>query len=278
MKKVVISLLLIGFMGKTGITSAEIFRHTDDKGQISYSDKPSSTATRIKPLIKTYRYKYRVKRVYDGDTIILKNSYKVRLLGVNTPEIKSRHQLGEEGGKKARQWLKDKLRGGSVFIEYDQEKKDKYKRELAHLFLEDGEHLNKSLLEAGLASLSIIPPNLRYIESLQKAEEYAQKHQLGIWGIDAYQPIEVERLLHDDTISGWNRFLTIPKQITESRKYKRLVLGKQLDIRIAKSNLHYFPDLSNYIGKRLEVRGWASRKKVHFSILVRHPSAIKILQ
>jgi hypothetical protein len=41
--------------------------------------------------------------------------------------------------------------------------------------------------------------------------------------------------------------------------------------------LKLFPDLNDYIGQKIEVRGWLNRTKKHFSMLIRHPSAIKAL-
>jgi len=253
---------------------ADIFRHEDEKGKVSYSDQASTNALAVELETKSYRYKHVVKRVYDGDTITLENGDRVRLLGINTPEIESRHRKGEEGGQAAKQWLQDKLQQGIVFLEYDLQNKDKYGRSLAHLFLENGEHLNTELVQAGLATLSIIPPNLRYADDLEEAESIAFQQGLGIWGIASYQPISIEVLSKASKISGWHRFLATAMKIKTTRKYSRLIVNEQVDIRIPKENLDLFPDLDSYIGKEIEIRGWASRSKGHYSILVRHPSAI----
>jgi len=255
---------------------ADIFRHQDAQGNISFSDTPSKSSTRVEPIVKTYRYKHKVKRVYDGDTIILENGDRVRLLGINTPEIESRYRQGEDGGLTAKKWLQTQLKEGVVFLEYDQLKHDKYKRSLAHLFLENGEHLNKSMVNLGLATLSIIPPNTRYSDVLKKAEIEAQKKALGIWSMQAYQPLPISKLTKD-TPSSWHRFTATPVKITQSRKYIRLVLNDKVDVRIPKENKALFPELETYLGKALEIRGWASRSKSHYSILIRHPSALIFL-
>jgi len=270
-------LIVIGLLMQANFVLADIFRHEDAKGNISFSDKPSNNSTRVEPATKAYRYKHYVKRVYDGDTIVLENGDRIRLLGINTPEIESRHRQGEDGGVTAKQWLKDKLKQGTVFLEYDVEKKDKYDRFLAHLFLANGDHINKDIVQAGLATLSIIPPNLRYQNELKEAEAFAEKQELGIWGMPSYQPIPIEKLSKPAKISGWNRFLATATKVKISRKYVRLILNGKVNIRIPKSNLALFPDLEQYIGKPVEIRGWASRTKDHFSILIRHPSAITLL-
>ncbi|MDC9725671.1 MAG: thermonuclease family protein [Gammaproteobacteria bacterium] len=277
MRRLCNGLLLIGLLMQANFISADIFRYEDEKGNISFSDQSSTNATLVKPPEKTYRYKHQVKRVYDGDTIILKNGDRVRLLGINTPEIESRHRQGEEGGLTAKQWLKDKLQHGSVFLEYDVEKKDKYDRSLAHLFSIEGEHLNKELVQAGLATLSIIPPNLRYLDELKKAEQSALKHGFGIWSLDSYKPISIDELSITRKKSGWQRFLVTATKVKLTRKYVRLILSDKVDIRIPKVNLALFPDLDSYLNKSLEIRGWASRTKDRYSILIRHPSAIILL-
>lgn len=267
--------ILISLLMQANFLAADIFRQQDSDGHTSFSDKASENATLVPLAVQTYRYKHYVTQVYDGDTITLKNGERVRLLGINTPEIKSRYRLGEAGGQSAKRWLKAKLNSGEVFLEFDKQRRDKYKRLLAHLFLENGEHLNKEIVEAGLATLSIIPPNLRYIKELKKAESHAQYMNLGIWSMQAYQPILVENW--PKNTSGWRRFLAKPKGIKKSRKYVRLILSDKVDVRISIANLALFPDLNMYLDKALEIHGWASKNKGHYSILVHHPSAIIVL-
>jgi micrococcal nuclease len=264
-------LILISLLLQANFLAADIFRQQDGHGQTQFANKPSASAT----FVQTSRHKYYVAKVYDGDTITLKNGERVRLLGINSPEIKSRFRQAEAGGQRAKKWLQEKLSSGEVYLEFDNQKRDKYKRLLAHLFLANGEHLNKEIVQAGLATLCIIPPNLSYLKELKKAESHAQQQGLGIWSMATYRPISVNHLLKD--VSGWQRFLATPKELTSTRKYVRLILNKHVDVRIAKEHLALFPDLKIYLGKRLEIRGWATKNKDHYSILVRHPSAIILL-
>ncbi len=103
------------------------------------------------------------------------------MIGINTPEVESRYTRAEAGGDAAREWLRQKLHSAQVWLEYDVEQRDKYDRQLAHVFLEDGEHLNVSLLEQGLAMLTLIPPNLRYSQQLIAAQKRAERAERGIW-------------------------------------------------------------------------------------------------
>jgi len=265
-----------GLLLQANLFAADVFRSENDQGVVSFSDQPSNGAQKLKPSVQSNRYLHAVAKVYDGDTIILENDERVRLLGINTPEIESHHRQGEKGGQAAKRWLQAKLQQGKVYLEYDQQKRDKYKRLLAHCFLPNDEHLNKTIIEAGLASLSILPPNIRYSETLISAQQQAEQAKRGLWSQSDYRPRTVSSLSKENS-KGWHRFLATATAIKKSRKYVRLTLSKNADIRIPIANLELFPDLETYLDKSLEIRGWASRSKQHFSILVRHPSAIIFL-
>ncbi len=268
--------VFIGLLLQVNLFAADVFRSENDQGVVSFSDQPSQGAKKLEPIVQSNRYLHSVAKVYDGDTIILKNGERVRLLGINTPEIESRHRPAEQGGLAAKLWLQSKLQQGKVYLEYDQVKRDKYKRLLAHCFLLNNEHLNKTILETGLASLSILPPNISYSETLITAQKKAEHAKVGIWSAIEYKPRTVSSLSKDNS-KGWQRFLATATAIKKSRKYVRLTLDKNVDMRIPVANLDLFPKLETYLGKPLEIRGWASRSKQHFSILVNHPSAIIFL-
>jgi micrococcal nuclease len=61
-----------------------------------------------------------VKRVVDGDTILLTNGERVRLIGVDTPETKHPEKPIEYFGKEAYQFTKRMVEGKEVRLEYDQ--------------------------------------------------------------------------------------------------------------------------------------------------------------
>jgi len=65
---------------------------------------------------------YRVQRVVDGDTIVLDNGLKVRLVGADTPETKHPNKPVEYYGKEASAFTKRMCEGKRVRLEYDWEK------------------------------------------------------------------------------------------------------------------------------------------------------------
>jgi hypothetical protein len=53
------------------------------------------------------------------------------------------------------------------------------------------------------------------------------------------------------------------------------VFSSRFEARIERQWQSLFPDVNDYLGKTVEVRGWFSKSGNHFSLLIRHPSAIK---
>ncbi len=268
----IISLILL--ISAPTLVAGDIYRHIDSQGRVTYSDTPSTDAHRLQINAQVKRRLYQVEKVYDGDTIMLEGGLHVRLLGVNTPEIQSRVRSEEPGGIAAKEWLQKLLKEQTIFLEHDEEKKDKYKRKLAHVFLPNGKHVNLALLENGLGTLSIIPPNLRYANKLIQAQQHAEKKKLGIWGMPEYQPRSIAQI--SDHTSGWRRFTGSPVGIKVNKKYTRLIFSDKIDVRIANANLKLFPEISTYVGKPLEIRGWVARSKDHYTILIQHPSSLII--
>ena len=106
-----------------------------------------------------YHYRSIVTGVYDGDTITVDidlglnlwvRSRKVRLYGIDTPEIR-----GEERpeGLKVRDWLRERILNKTIILKTYRDKSGKYGRLLGSVWL-DGENLNEVMVELGLAKVA----------------------------------------------------------------------------------------------------------------------------
>ena len=116
----------------------------------------------------------RVKKVYDGDTVLLSDGRKIRYLGINTPEWQEPFYL------KAKQLNESLVMGRDVRLEFDEERVDKYGRLLAYVYV--GEQMvNAKLIEKGLAHAFFIPPNQKHNALLLKLQADARERKLGIW-------------------------------------------------------------------------------------------------
>jgi micrococcal nuclease len=97
------------------------------------------------------------ERVVDGDTVWVSGVGKVRLIGVDTPELaydgvtRKGGKGDEPGARRAKKYVEERLLGRRVRLEFDEERFDRYGRTLAYLFTEEGESIGELLLKEGLA-------------------------------------------------------------------------------------------------------------------------------
>ena len=124
---------------------------------------------------------YTVKWVNDGDTIVLTNGWRVRYIGIDAPEIDHENQTAQPYGYKARSFNKKLVLSQKISLEFDEERRDRYGRVLAYIFLGDGSFLNSQMLENGLAYYLHRRPNVKYEKVLMNAQRQAMKGHKGLW-------------------------------------------------------------------------------------------------
>jgi micrococcal nuclease len=136
---------------------------------------PSSgaRATRSDPLL--------VRSVIDGDTIDVAAIGRVRLLGIDAPEIGRGFDTAAPFGLEARDRLTQLVLHRWVRLEQEGATFDVYNRHLAYVLTEDGVFVNAALVRDGLARVSARLPLARLAE-LQRAEAEAQAARRGMWG------------------------------------------------------------------------------------------------
>jgi len=123
----------------------------------------------------------RVAEVVDGDTVILDNGQKVRLLGIDAPELEREGEPAQFLAHKAKAVLTDLARGKRVGLEYDRLRYDRYGRILAFLVLPDGTNLSRELVRQGLAHVYTVPPNMGFRGELLAAQREAMAARRGVW-------------------------------------------------------------------------------------------------
>lgn len=143
----------------------------------------------------TERTPCKVLRVFDGDTLVCdlngngrinKPREYIRLLGIDAPEThhsKRGTDKDEPFSIDAMRFLAQKTLSKTVYLEWDQERRDPYDRSLAFVYLKPNatQSINAQLVERGLASTLFIPPNRRYRENFEALESQARQQQRGIW-------------------------------------------------------------------------------------------------
>lgn len=170
-KKTIISLILVII-----IVIYNIFSNTNENS----ITKPSHI-----DLIKGQSYK--VRRVVDGDTIIidiLGREYTVRMLGINTPETVDPRKPAECFGKQASDETKKILKDGEVKIETDDivGQFDKYNRLLAYVSL-NNQDINAYLIEQGFAREYTYDTKKPYSKRqiYKQLQKEAKKNKRGLW-------------------------------------------------------------------------------------------------
>jgi micrococcal nuclease len=91
-----------------------------------------------------------VIHVYDGDTILLDNHRKVRLIGVDAPEVQSPYRDEEPFGQESKVYLTSLLLNKKVTISLGDPSNDRYGRTLAYVNL-GGVLVNGRIIRDGWA-------------------------------------------------------------------------------------------------------------------------------
>ena len=125
-------------------------------------------------------------RVIDGDTIDVEEGeevVRVRLIGVDTPEVVDPRKPVQCFGREASAKTKALLASQLVRLESDlsQGTYDKYQRRLAYVFTPDGTLLNRALIEGGYAHEYTYRTPYQYQADFKQAERTAREAERGLW-------------------------------------------------------------------------------------------------
>lgn len=148
------------------------------------------------PFGKSYNYTdILVKRVIDGDTLELESGERVRLIGIDTPEVHESNKLHRDSqrsgedistiqklGMRSWDFTKKLVEGKRVSLEFDVEKYDKYNRLLAYVYLKkEGTFVNAQIIKEGYASIMTFAPNVKYADLFLKLYQEARNNKRGLW-------------------------------------------------------------------------------------------------
>jgi len=196
-----------------------------------------------------------VDTVVDGDTVRLNSGRSVRLLGVNTPELKigkgaPEKRSPEPFAHEARSFLERLLTGREIGLALGAEAEDRYKRLLGHLVIEQ-QTASEMILLRGLGWAVAIEPNTELAECLFKAERQARDAKLGIWSRGVMSAASVRQ----------GGFALIKGRVTgvdSTKRYIYLELDNQVAVRFSRQNMgvKQILQLEASLGALAETRGW----------------------
>ena len=126
-----------------------------------------------------------VVRVVDGDTVVVGyegRQHRVRLLNVDTPETVAPDRPVECLGPEASAFLRRRLPAGTeVVLRFDQDRTDRYDRELAGVFDADDVLVNAEIARAGLGVAVLVEPNRRFYRQVHDAQQEAVRRKVGLY-------------------------------------------------------------------------------------------------
>lgn len=134
---------------------------------------PTPRIIRSEPLL--------VRAVVDGDTIDVATVGRVRLLGIDAPELGRGFDTAAPFAREAKDRLASLVLHRWVRLEQEGQALDAYDRHLAYVLTDDGQFVNATIVRDGLARVLARVPLSRLAE-LQKAEADAQAFRRGMWG------------------------------------------------------------------------------------------------
>ncbi|MEC9323266.1 MAG: thermonuclease family protein [Actinomycetota bacterium] len=147
---------------------------------------PDTTDYPAQPPTDTLTGPVPVTRVVDGDTLWVNTEdgdTKVRLIGVDTPELLDPRSPVQCFAQEASDFTKSALTGQVVYLEYDpsQDSVDRYGRLLAYVWTLDGRLVNLDLITDGYANEYTYSTPYRYQRAFQDAEASAAERERGLW-------------------------------------------------------------------------------------------------
>lgn len=178
---IIFSVLLCLVMTSCGIFSYNFdYDSANDTGNLNNNASGNLENNSVQSSDKDYF----VKEVIDGDTLILSNNERVRLLGINTPEHDQYYF------EEAREVLEVLVLGKKIKLEKDITDKDVYGRLLRYVFT-DNLFLNEEMVKRGFANNFTFPPDVKYADKFLEAEKWARIRDIGLWAKSNYSEIEI---------------------------------------------------------------------------------------
>lgn len=122
-----------------------------------------------------------VSRLSDGDSLRCAGGERLRLIGIDAPELDQ-----PPFGQQAQAGLERIVAGRVLSLEYDVEGRDQFDRLLAYAWI-DSELINEEMVRQGWAVEFHVRPNTRYSSRLRRAEEAAKAGRSGLWASGGFE-------------------------------------------------------------------------------------------
>jgi len=152
------------------------FPNTDKSSDAVTAQPNYKSKTTNKYLVQSQNLPvYIVKSVVDGNTVILEDDVRVRLIGIKAPDN------DEEYGVEATDFLKKTVEGKDVFFQVDDKNKmDSFGRLRGIIYL-DRKNINIEILRNGYAHIYPTTPSIVGADDWKQFEDEAMQNKRGLW-------------------------------------------------------------------------------------------------
>ena len=190
-----------------------------------------------------------IRRVVDGDTVTLTDGRRVRLIGINTPELHG-DDAPQPLSRQARARLQALVAKDTVKMVTGREDRDNHRRTLGYLFDSEGRNLASLLLAEGLGWHVAIAPNLGLAPCLAAVESRARQARRGVWQYPATAVADIHG-------GGFHRVRGRLSKITFATTWWLSLEGRVV-ARIPPRDQRRFDrrQLAGLQGRILELQGW----------------------
>jgi hypothetical protein len=209
----------------------------------------------------------------------MRDGRRLRFIGINTPETGHRGQVKQPFSSEATALLQNLLdkHNRTLLLQAGREHRDHYGRLLAHVFLEDGTNIAVQLLQKGLATTLVVPPNTWGHRCYQQHEDLARIEGLGLWGLDSHKT-KASKSLPPNT-RGFHIIRGTVQEVRQSQHKTLVNLEGSLVIYISKKDsVNFEPGfLESLEGHQVETRGWIKPVRDGLQMRVKHPAALAVI-
>lgn len=210
-----------------------------------------------------------VERVTDGDTVVLTDQRRVRLIGINSAELNAQapklKKAAQQAADKLKTWLP---RGVSVVLYLGDEPHDRHGRVLAHVIrANDGLAVAQLMVKSGLALQSAVAPTTRCTTDFVKHENQAIEANLGLWKIRDLMSISATEFKSDHL--GFKLISGTVTSVKKQKRYTQFLLDNNFEVKV-RPKLANQLSLQSLIGHKVEVRGWPSHKSKQAFLWLQH--------
>lgn len=220
-----------------------------------------------------------VRRVVDGDTLLMENGERVRIIGADAPELGRDARPDAPFARDASAHLSTlvSLNDGQVTLHVGPEPHDRYGRLLARVRSVRHGDFAAHLLRNGLALAVAVPPNTQGYPCLLAAEREARAAGRGLWSVGGGPVVTASEVQQ----TGYAIVRGRAGEWRTRRGDFLIELDGSFTLRVRHADLEaWFADapLERFAGRLLEVRGWVHPwSRGRFAITAQHPVTIEIL-